>query len=111
MTTITKSGSKLTVESMTFKGEKIAKKIFNLKDHKGERVRTHIDIEGAYTTEIKSRQGLLVCELDVPARKWEYTSEVIDGETITESKEKELKLGSIAMINYLKKVKEKCQKI
>ena len=103
MTTITKSGSKLTVGSMTFKGKQIAKKIFDLKEHKGERVRAYIDLDGKYTIETKSRQGLLVCELDIPSREYEHTEKLVNGEVVTESKEKALKLGAIALTEYLEK--------
>lgn len=104
---ITKSGSKLTIGAMNHESESIAKKIFDLKDHKGERVRVHIDTDGKYTIETNSRQNLLVCELDIPERKYEHTQKIVDGETVVESKEKELKLGGIAMIGYLKEEVEK----
>ena len=107
MTAITKSGSKLTVGAMVYKVKPIAKRIFDLKDHKGERVRVHIDMDGKYTIGIKSRQELLVCEIDVPEREYVHTEKIIDGETIVESNEKEQKLGGIAMIEYLKEVIEK----
>lgn len=103
---ITKSGSKLIVGAMNRKGKTIAKKIFDLKDHKGERVRVHIDPEGQYTTESKPTQKLLVCELDIPALEYEHTEKIVNGETVVETKEKELKLGAITMIEYLKEVEK-----
>jgi hypothetical protein len=101
---ITKSGTKLTVGAMNHESKAIAKKIFDLKDHKGERVRVHIDVNGKYTIETNSRQKLLVCELDIPARRYVHTEKVVNGETVVESSEKELKLGEITMIEYLKEV-------
>ena len=103
MPTIVKSDSKLTVGAMDYKSKNIAKRILDLKDHKGERVRVHIDTEGKYTIDIKSRQELLVCEIDVPEREYVHTEKIVDGETVVESSEKELKLGGIAMAEYLKK--------
>ena len=103
MSTVTKSGSKLTVEAMDYKTKAVAKRIFDLNDHKGERVRVHINTDGRYTIDIKSRQNLLVCEIDVPEREYVHTERIADGETVVESNEKELKLGGIQMIEYLKK--------
>ena len=102
MATITRSGSKLTVEAMKHENANIAKRIFDLSDHKGERVRVHIDTEGKYTVETKPRQALLVCELDVPMREYTHTVKIVAGETVVESKEKALKLEEIKMIEYLK---------
>ena len=104
MTTITKSGSKLTVGAMNYVGESIAKKVFDLKDNKGERVRVHIDTDGEYTIRTNSRQNLLVCELDIPEREYIHTEKIEDGVTIVESSEKELKLGGISMIKYVNEV-------
>jgi uncharacterized protein (UPF0333 family) len=104
MTTITKSGSKLTVGAMNHETKNIAKKIFDLKDHKGERVRVHIGTDGKYTIGTNSRQKLLVCEIDIPERKYVHTEKVVNGETVVESSEKELKLGEITMIEHLKEV-------
>lgn len=102
MSTITKSGSKLTVGSMDYEGKNVAKKIFDLKDHKGERVRVHIDTDCEYTIVTNPRQKLLVCEMDIPMREYVHTQKVVDGETIVESKEKALKLEKVIMIDYLK---------
>lgn len=104
MTTITKSGSKLTVGAMKNKGRDVAKKIFDLKDNKGERVRVHISTDGEYSIETKPRQNLLVCELDIPEREYLHTEKIVDGVTIVESSEKEVKLGGISMIKYLNEV-------
>lgn len=106
MAAITKSDSKLTVGAMNHESKNIAKKIFDLEDHKGERVRVHIDPDGKYTIETKSRQKLLVCELDIPERKYVHTVKIVDGETIVESSEKELKLEEIPMTEYVKEVKK-----
>jgi hypothetical protein len=102
---ITKSGTKLTVGTMNYEGKTIAKRIFDLKTHKGERIRVHIDIDDKYTIETNSRQKLLICELDIPELEWIHTLKIVDGETVVESSEKELKLGEITMIDYLKEAK------
>lgn len=102
---ITKSGTKLTVGAMNHESKTIAKKIFDLKDHKGERVRVHIGTDGKYTIATNLRQKLLICELDIPERRWIHTEKVVNGETVVESNEKELKLGEITMIDYVKEVK------
>jgi hypothetical protein len=47
---------------------------------------------------------LLVCELDIPERKYVHSESIVNGETIVESSEKELKLGEVTMIEYLKEV-------
>ena len=102
MTSITKSGSKLTVGAMKHEGKDIAKRIFDLKDHRGERLRVHINTDGVYSVKTKSRQNLLVCELDIPEREFAHTEKIVDGETVTESKEKALKLEELTMKEYLK---------
>ena len=102
MATITRSGSKISTGAMKYESKNIAKRIFDLSDHKGERVRVHIDTEGKYTVETKPRQVLLVCELDVPMREYTHTVRIVAGETVVESKEKALKLEEIKMIEYLK---------
>ena len=99
---ITKTGSKLTVGAMNHENNPIAKKIFDLNGNKGERVRVHIDTDGNYTTETNPRQKLLVCEIDIPERKYIHTQKVVNGVTVVESKEKELKLEGIPMIEYKK---------
>lgn len=104
--TVTKSGSKLTTEAMNYEGKETPKKIFALEGHKGERIRVHIGVDGKYTIETNSRQKLLICELDIPKRKYIHTQKIIAGETIVESKEKELKLENISMKEYLKEAKK-----
>jgi hypothetical protein len=104
---ITKSGSKLTIGAMNYNGNIIAESIFDLKDHKGERIRVHIDTSGKYTVETKPRQELLICELDIPERRYIHTQKIVNGETVVESSEKELKLGEITMKEYVKEVVEK----
>jgi hypothetical protein len=104
---ITKSGSKLTVGAVDYESKNIAKKIFDLKGHKGERIRVHIGTDGKYTVETKPRQKLLICEIDVPEREYIRTEKVVNGEAITESSEEELELGRVAMKEYLKEVIKK----
>lgn len=106
MATITKSGSKLTVGAIKHGCKNIAKNIFDLKEHKGERVRVHIDTDSKYTLCIKPRQDLLVCELNVPAQEFEHTEKMVDGESIIESNEKTLKLENVKMKEYLKEEEE-----
>lgn len=106
MVLITKTGSKITTGAMKYKSKNVAQRIFDLKEHTGERIRVHIDTSGKYTLGIKPRQGLLVCELDVPKREFEHTEKVVDGETVIESKEKALKLEEITMKEYLKEVEK-----
>jgi hypothetical protein len=104
MTTITKSGSKLTVGAMNYRGKSIAKKIFELKSHGGERVRVHIGFDNKLTIESRPTQKEIICELDLPQREYEHTEKIVDGETVVESKEKELKLDEIAVKEYLGEV-------
>ena len=99
---ITKSGSKLTVGAMKYKGKNITKKIFDLKEHKGERVRVHIGDDNKLTIESRPTQKEIICELDLPQREYVHTKKIVNGETVVESIEKELKLGGIAMKEYLK---------
>ena len=108
MPTISKSGSKITVGAMKYEGKTIAKKTFDLKGHKGERVRVHIGNDYNYTIKTRQIQKLLVCELDVPAKK------IISVDTgkkdkfkqpIMESKEQELDLSKAEIKEYPKEVK------
>jgi hypothetical protein len=107
MVTILRSGSELTIEVTDYKSRSVAKKTFNLNERRGERVRVHINTNGEYSIETKPRQNLLVCELDIPARKYVYTEKIVDGETVVESSENELKLEEITMIKHLKEVIKK----
>jgi len=104
MPTITKSGSKITVNAMEYKGN-IVKKIFDFKGHEGERIRVHIGNDGKYIIETRPTQKLLICELDIPEKQYVYTkTEEKDenGEYIIEQKEKELELEKVEMKEYLK---------
>ncbi|AJP62061.1 hypothetical protein [ANMV-1 virus] len=84
-------------------GKIIAKKIFDLKDHEGETIRVHIGLDDRYSIETKPTQKLLVCELEVPEREYTRTKKIVAGETVVESKEKELKLEGVTLKNYLEK--------
>ena len=108
MPTITKSGSKITVGAMMYESKSIAKNIFDLKGHEGERVRVYIGNDYRYNIETISTQELLVCELDIPEKQYEHTktTEKDDrGEYVIETTEKELKLEEVEMKEYLKEVK------
>lgn len=109
MSTITKSGSKVTVGAMKYGGVNIPGKAFDLEGHKGERIRAHIGNDNKLTIEIRSTQKQLVCELDVPTKK------IISVDTgkkdefeqpITESQEQKLDLTGVEMRNILKEVKK-----
>ncbi len=107
MPTITKSGSKVTVGVMEYAGIHIPGKAFDLKSHNGERIRVHINNDNKLTIETKPTQKLLVCELDIPERKYIHTKTAEKdekGEYIIETKEKELKLEEIEMKEYPKEV-------
>ena len=106
MPTIVKSGSELTVGAMKHEGKNIAKRIFNLKDHKGERVRVHIGTDDKLTIESRPTQKEIICEIDLPQREYEHIEKIVNGETVVESKEKALKLGEIEMKEYLQEVKK-----
>lgn len=99
----TKKGSEMELGAMKHKDTIAKERKFDLRDQKGERVRIHISTEGEYTKEIRPRQELLICELDVPPVEFEHAQKIVNGETIIESKEKELKLEKTTMIEYLKK--------
>ena len=108
MPTISKSGSKLTVGATKYEGKSIAKKIFDLKGHKGERVRVHVGHDNKLTIESRLTQKEIICELDVPEKQYKHTKTTKKddkGEYIIETKEKELKLEEVEMKEYLKEVK------
>ena len=108
MPTITKSNSKLTVGTMEYEGESILGEIFDLKKHKGERIRVHIGNDDKLTIESRPTQKLLICELDIPEMELIHTKTAEkdeNGEYIIETKEKELKLEEVEMKEYLKEVK------
>jgi len=104
MVAITKSGSKLTVGAMKYKGKTIIKKIFDLEEYKGERVRVHIGDDSKLTIESRSTQKEIICELDLPQREFKHTEKIVNGEAVVESKEKELKLSGISMKEYFEEV-------
>lgn len=108
MSTIIKSGSKITIRAIKYKDKTIAKKIFDLKDYKGERIRVHINNDNELTIETRPTQKLLICELDIPKREYIHTKTTKKderGEYIIETKEKELNLSKVEMKEYLKEVK------
>ena len=112
MSTITKSGSKVTVGAMKYGGVNVPGKPFDLKSHKGERIRVHIGNDNKLTTETRPTQKLLICELDIPEREYVHTKTTeIDehGEFVIETKEKELKLEEVEMKEYLKEVEKKAK--
>ena len=109
MVTITKIGSKVTIGAIEYKGKSILGKIFDLKEHKGERIRVHINNDNKLIIESRPTQKLLVCELDIPKRGYIHTKTTEKdekGEYIIETKEKELKLEEVEMKEYLKEVKK-----
>ena len=104
MTTIIKSNSKVTIGAMEYKGESIPSKTFDLKEHKGERIRVHIDNDNKLTIESRPTQKLLVCELNIPAIELVHTKTTKkdeNGEYIIETKEKALDLSKVEMKEYL----------
>ena len=97
---ITKAGSKITVGAM----EGIAKKTYDLKEHRDERIRVHIGNDNKLTIESRQTQKLLICELDVPKKDWTHTKTTKkdeNGEFIIETKEKELDLSKAEIKEYL----------
>ena len=110
MVAITKTGSKVTIGAIEYKGKSILGKIFDLKEHKGERIRVHINNDNKLIIESRPTQKLLVCELDIPKREFIHTKTTEKdekGEYIIETTEKELKLEEVEMKEYLKKEVEK----
>ena len=108
MPTITKSNSKITVGDVEYKKEHITTKTFDLKRHKGERIRVHIGNDNRLTIESRLTQKLLVCELDIPEIELIHTKTTKkdeNGEYIIETKEKELDLSKVEIKEYLKEVK------
>lgn len=108
MPTITKSNSKLTVGMMEYEGESTLGEIFDLKEHKGERIRVHIDNDNKLTIKSRPTQKLLICELDIPEIELVHTKTTKkdeNGEYIIETTEKELDLSKVEMKEYLKEVK------
>jgi hypothetical protein len=97
----------LTIGATNYDNEDIQKEVFDLKDHKCKRLRIHINIDGKYSLETRPRQKLLICEMDIPKRKYRYIEKVVNGETVTESEEIKLELEKISMKEYLKETKKK----
>lgn len=103
MPTITKSGSKVIVGAMGYEGVNVPRKTFDLKEHKGERVRVHIGNDNKLTTESRPTQKLLICELDVPEKEYVHTKTTKkdeNGEYIIETKEKSLDASTIELKEY-----------
>ena len=104
MSTITKSGSKITIGAMEYADKSILAKTFDLKERKGERIRVHIGDDNKLTIESRQTQKLLICELDVPKKDWVHaktTKKDENGEYIVETTEKELDLSKVEMKEYL----------
>ena len=104
MVTITKTGTKVTIGAIEYKGKSILGELFDLKEHKGERIRVYIGNDNKLTIESRPTQKLLVCELDVPKREYIHiktTKKDEKGEYIIETKEKELDLSKVEMKEYL----------
>jgi hypothetical protein len=99
-----KQNSKITVGAMEYEGESILSRIFDLKGHKGERIRVHIGDDNKLTIESRQTQKLLICELDIPEKEYVHTKTTKKddrGEFIIETKEKELDLSIVEMKEYL----------
>ena len=108
MVTINKTGSKVTIGQMDYKDKNTVKKTFDLKGHKGERIRVHIDNDNKLTIKSRPTQKLLICELDIPEIELVHTKTTKkdeNGEYIIETTEKELDLSKVEMKEYLKEVK------
>jgi hypothetical protein len=89
---------------MKNEGKNILSKNFELLGHEGERIRVHVGEEDQLTIETRAKQKRLVCELDVPEKKWlhEKTRAVDDfGEPIIESKEKQLDITKATLKEYI----------
>lgn len=98
---------------MEYKGESIPSKTFDLKEHKGERIRVHIDNDNTLTIESRPTQKLLICELDIPEIELVYTKTTKkdeNGEFIIKTEEKALDLSKVEMKEYLD-LKEEVKKI
>ena len=107
MATITKSNSKVTIGAMEYADKNILAKTFDLKGHKGERIRVHIDNDNTLTIESRPTQKRLVCELDIPEKVLVHTKTTKkdeNGEFIIKTEEKALDLSKVEMIEYLGEV-------
>lgn len=101
---VTKTGSEITVGAMEYEGKSIAKKAYDLKEHRGERIRVHIDNDNKLTIESRPTQKLLICELDVPKTELVHiktTKKDENGEFIIKTEEKALDLSKVEMKEYL----------
>jgi hypothetical protein len=104
MKTIERVSSKLKIGAMKNEGKSILSKNFELLGHEGERVRVHIGEDDKLTIETRATQKRLICELDVPEKKWlhEKIGAVDDsGEPIIESKEKPLDITKVTLKEYI----------
>ena len=111
--TITKTGSKVAIGTMEYADKNILAKTFDLKGHKGERIRVHIGNDNKLTIESRPMQKLLVCELDIPEIDLvhtETTKKDENGEFIVETKEKALDLSKVEMKEYLDLEEEEVKK-
>jgi hypothetical protein len=100
---ITKKGSRLVMGTMKYDGKDLAEKKFDLESHKGETIRVHIDTDNEYTLDIKPRQKVLVCELDVPKQSFESkdTGEIdSEGKKIYIAVRKKVKLNNVPLKKY-----------
>lgn len=102
MLTITKSGSKLVIGALKYKGKRIAEKTFDLKGNKGERIRVYVGNDNKLTIETRPTQKLLICELDIPEKVLVHTKTTKkdeNGEFIIKTEEKALDLSKVEMKN------------
>ena len=89
---------------MEYEGKNIAKEIFDLKGHEGERIRVHIDNDNKLTIDSRPTQKLLICELDIPEIELVHTKTTKkdeNGEFIIKTEEKALDLSKVEMKEYL----------
>lgn len=104
MKTIERVSSTLKVGAMKNEDKNIPSKKFDLLGHEGERVRVHVGEDDRLTIETRAKQKRLVCELDVPEKKWLYeqTGEVDDsGEPVIESREAPLDITKVTLKEYI----------
>lgn len=104
MKTIERVSSKLKVGAMRNEGKSILSKNFELLGHEGERIRVHVGEDDQLTIETRAKQKRLVCELNVPKKKWlhEKTGAVdASGEPIIESTEKPLDITKVTLKEYV----------
>lgn len=108
MATINKSGSKITVGAIEYKGVSIPGKTFDLEGHKGERIRVYVGNDNKLTIETRPTQKQLICELDIPEKEYTHTKTTKkdnNGEYIIETTEKKLELSKVEIKKYPKEVK------